>query len=96
MHVAMDFARCGKLMFDSGIVSVFIFFADAFERFSIKLSIVFYTKISSGNFNSGFHISSKNYLLQEPEISLRIFSNKVEFCIHFVALTPPQYKYICI
>jgi len=56
---------------------------------------VVYIKNSSGNFNSGSRISSENFL-QEPEISLRIFSNKVEFCTHFVALPPPQYKYICI
>jgi len=26
MYVVMDFGRCGKLMFNSGIVSVFILF----------------------------------------------------------------------
>ena len=58
--------------------------ADVNERISIKLSIVFYTQNSTGNFNSVSHILSENYLLQEPEISLRIFSNKVEFCTHFL------------
>ena len=63
------------------------FIADAKERISIKLSIVVCTQNSSGSFSSGSHIFSENYLLQEPEISLLIFSNKVEFCTHFVALT---------
>jgi len=67
---------------------------DATERISMKLSIVVYTQNSSGNFNSGSHIFSENYVLQEPEISLRIFSNKVEFCTYFVALPPPQYTHI--
>ena len=55
-----------------------------------------YTQNSSGNFNSGSHIFSENYLLQEPEISHRIVSTKAEFRTHFVALTNTIYIYIYI